>query len=302
MLHPFCDSSGGGSAHPLRGQGILCWRRRWLALACLPWPVQGRSPSLSVPLAQPVSLATDLDPSSYLVSEKLDGVRAIWDGQQLRFRSGLAIAAPAAFLQRLPPVALDGELWIGRGRFEALSGCVRRAQPDAAEWAQVRYMVFELPEHPGPFERRARALAEHCAAQGWSQLQAVAQERVATRAALHARLERVLAVGGEGLILHRADAPYVTGRTDALLKLKPFDDAEATVIAHVAGQGRHTGRLGALKVRRDDGAVFHIGTGFSDHQREMPPPVGARVTYTHRGLTGHGLPRFPSFLRVRDEP
>jgi DNA ligase-1 len=131
-------------------------------------------------------------------------------------------------------------------------------------------------------------------------LQAVEQQRLADRAGLQRRLQEVVRGGGEGLVLHRADALWQAGRSEALLKLKPLDDAEARVTAHLPGRGKHAGRLGALRVRTDDGVEFLIGTGFSDAQREHPPAVGTMVTYTHRGSTAGGVPRFASFLRVRD--
>lgn len=257
-----------------------------------------RAPALL--LAQPMQ--TRVDPSRYLVSEKLDGVRAYWDGQALWFRSGHRVSAPAWFVARLPSTPLDGELWAGRGRFEQLSGWVRKAVPVDEEWAQVRYMIFELPAHPGTFAERVRAIEALVNGTGWPALQAVHQFTVADQAALQAELDRVVAAGGEGLMLHRADAPYLTGRSDALLKLKPVDDAEAQVIAYQPGRGKHQGRLGALVVRRPDGQVFRIGTGLSDAVRAAPPPIGCIVTYTYRGLTGKGLPRFPSFWRVRQDP
>jgi DNA ligase-1 len=126
----------------------------------------------------------------------------------------------------------------------------------------------------------------------------VAQQRLADRQALAARLADVVQGGGEGLMLHRADAAWQPGRSDALLKLKPMHDAEAVVIGHVAGRGRHAGRLGALRVRGDDGSEFLLGTGFSDHQRDDPPAPGTVVTYRYRGRTAGGVPRFASFLRV----
>jgi DNA ligase-1 len=247
-------------------------------------------------------LGPDVDVSRFLVSEKFDGVRAQWDGQRLRFRGGGDVPAPAAFLQRLPAAPLDGELWLGRGRFESLAGLVKREQPVEAEWREVQYLVFELPGAPGSFAARAARLREIAQAAKWPQLIAVAQEPVADRAALQRRLDDVLRQGGEGLVLHRADAPYVTGRGDVLLKLKPLQDAEAVVIGHLPGRGKHAGRLGALAVRGEDGQVFHIGTGFSDAQRDQPPPVGSTVTYRYRGLTAKGVPRFASFWRVRAEP
>lgn len=241
-------------------------------------------------------------PAGHLVSEKYDGVRAQWDGHALRFRGGGLVAAPAAFTARLPAVPLDGELWLGRGQFEALSGLVRHARPSDAGWQALRYMVFELPGGGGSFEQRAAEIERLARAAAWPQLVAVPHERIDEPAALMRRLVEVTQAGGEGLVLHRADAVYVTGRSDVLLKLKPEQDAEAQVIGHRPGRGRHAGRLGALQVRTLDGIVFEIGTGLTDAQRDAPPPVGAWVTYRHRGFTTRGVPRFASFLRVRVLP
>lgn len=242
----------------------------------------------------------DIDPTGYLVSEKYDGVRAVWDGHTLRFRSGLPIAAPAEFVSRLPAVPLDGELWLGRGRFEVLSGLVRRQTPDAAAWRPLRYMVFDLPGASGGFASRAQRIAMLAQHSGWPQLQAVEQQLLDSPQALQRRLDEVVAGGGEGLMLHRADAPYRTGRSASLLKLKPLHDAEALVVGHVAGRGRHAGRMGALRVRSAAGVDFLLGTGFSDAERGAPPPLGSWVTFTHRGVTAEGVPRFASFLRVRE--
>lgn len=244
----------------------------------------------------------DLNPAAYLVSEKFDGVRAYWDGRALWFRGGGRIPAPAWFLERLPPVPLDGELWMGRGRFEELSGEVRREQPREDAWRRIRYLVFELPGAPGPFEARARAIEALVARVGWPQLEAVAQTRVKDRAELQARLRDVLKAGGEGLMLHRADAPYATGRSDALLKLKPLLDAEAVVVGHIPGKGRLAGLVGALEVETPEGRRFRIGSGLTDALRRDPPPLGATITYTYRGLTRTGLPRFPAYLRLRTVP
>lgn len=246
-------------------------------------------------------LGAQIDPAKYLVSEKYDGVRALWDGKELRFRSGRAVNAPAWFIAKLPALSLDGELWLGRGQFEVLSGIVRKSEPLDDEWRRIKYMIFELPGAPGTFTERAQRMRELVAQSAWPQLTAVEQFRVADRAALKKKLYEVVRGGGEGLMLHLADAPYLTGRSDALLKLKPLQDTEAVVIEHVAGKGKYTGMMGALRVRMADGKVFAIGTGFTDAVRKNPPPVGATVTYTYRGLTKTGLPRFASYLRVREE-
>jgi DNA ligase-1 len=285
---------------------VLPTRRGLLAaMACVPFvpfasALAARPTRDALPLLLAQDAPTAVDPAGYLVSEKYDGVRALWDGQRLRFRSGLPVPAPAWFLQRLPALALDGELWLGRGRFDDLSGAVRRQLPDDGEWRQIRYMVFEMPAAGGTFAERALQLSTLVQERALPGLQAVAQATVTGRAALQRRLDDVVARGGEGLMLHRADAPVLTGRQSALLKLKPVQDADAVVVGHSAGRGRHTGRLGALHVRGQDGRQFLVGTGLTDAQRASPPAAGTWITYTYRGLTDNGLPRFASFLRVRD--
>ena len=245
-------------------------------------------------------LGLNVDPAQYLVSEKFDGVRAAWDGKVLRFRSGRVVPAPAWFIAKLPLQPLDGELWLARNRFDALSGMVRKSEPVDDEWRQISYLIFELPNAPGSFAERVERIKEIVAKTQWPKLIAVQQFRVANRAALKKKLDEVVRAGGEGLMLHLAAAPYVTGRSDALLKLKPLQDTEAEVIEHVAGKGKYTGMLGALRVRTPEGKVFLLGTGFTDEARKNPPLVGATVTYTYRGITKTGLPRFASYLRVRE--
>ncbi len=276
-----------------------------LAVAALPGVAT--RPALAALEARPAlalpSLYSDaIDPAPYLVSEKYDGVRGAWDGRVLRFRSGRVAQAPAWFTARLPNVPLDGELWVGRGRFDELSGMVRKEVPVDAEWRQLRYMVFELPGAPGPFEARALRIAEIATQSAWPQLVAVAHTPVADRAALQRRLASTVAQGGEGLVLHLASAEYRPGRNDAMLKLKTSLDTEATVVAHHAGKGKYAGVLGALEVRTPQGRQFLLGTGLSDAQRRAPPAIGSEVTYRYRDLTGSGLPRFASFLRVKQEP
>ncbi len=241
-----------------------------------------------------------IDPAGYLVSEKLDGVRALWDGKVLRFRSGRLIAAPAWFTAKLPDTPLDGELWLARGQFDALSGTVRKAKPVDAEWQKVNYMVFELPAGSGDFKDRALALDSIVNTTAWPQLQAVEQTAVANRATLQAMLDDLVQSGGEGLMLHLASAKLATGRSDVLLKLKPVQDAEATVVGHIAGKGKYVGMIGALAVKSADGQRFNLGTGLSDAQRKTPPAIGSNVTYTYRDVTPSGKPRFASFLRVYD--
>ena len=241
-----------------------------------------------------------IDVSRYWVSEKLDGVRAHWDGRQLRFRSGNPIPAPRWFVATLPVQALDGELWLGRGTFERLSGIVRRASSDDEEWRQVRLMVFELPGSPGNFTERLERMRTVIGQASVPWLQVVEQFRLPDDKVLKRKLAEVVRAGGEGLMLHRADALYETGRSPALLKATPWLDDEAHVVAHLPGKGRYAGMTGALQVEMPDGRRFSLGSGMTDGQRRNPPPVGTQVTYRYRELTRNGIPRFARFLRVRE--
>jgi DNA ligase-1 len=264
------------------------------------------APVLSVTASAPSILLAETyrnqsDVSQYLVSEKLDGVRAIWDGQTLRFRSGKEIHAPRWFINGLPQRALDGELWIGRGSFDRLSGIVRREVPDDTEWRQVRYMIFELPGATGSFRERTEEIRQTVRKADVPWLHEIVQFQVVHRSILQKQFDEIVKAGGEGLMLHRADATYETGRSDTLLKMKPWDDAEAVVIAHLPGKGKHNGTMGALRVRTADGREFSLGTGFTDQQRKTPPSIGKTVTYRYRDFTSSGLPRFASFLRVQEE-
>lgn len=243
----------------------------------------------------------DVELKHYLVSEKFDGVRAIWDGKQLLTRKGNVIRAPAWFTKDFPAIALDGELWLAHGKFDVLSGIVRKELPIDAEWRGITYLVFELPHAQGTFEARAQKIVATVKRANISHLKAVKQFRVKDQTELNQRLKQVVAAGGEGLMLHRLDSHYVSGRSAALLKLKLQYDAEATVVAHTAGRGKYKNKLGALLVQTPEGLRFKLGTGLSDAQRENPPRIGSIVTYTYRGKTPNGIPKFASFLRIRDE-
>ena len=269
-----------------------------LALAA-PLTSAGEAEAPSLLLANVYREDVDLD--RYWVSEKLDGVRAYWDGERLRSRKGHRISAPPWFVEHFPRVPLDGELWMGRGTFEGLSGAVRRHRPDDAQWREIRFMVFDLPSSPEIFDRRLQRLREMFESIASPHLALVEQFRVAGRAELMERLDRVVAGGGEGLMLHRGSSRYTAGRSDDLLKLKAHEDAEAVVVGHLPGKGRLTGLLGALLVETPEGLRFRLGTGFSDEERRDPPPRGATVTYKYYGKTRNGVPRFASFLRIRDE-
>lgn len=247
-------------------------------------------------LAESWDSATDL--SDWWMSEKLDGVRAYWDGKQFLSRQGNLYHAPAWFIEGLPATALDGELWIGRKKFQRTVSIVRR-QDQTELWNEVRFLVFDAPAAPGGFEDRLGFLKDALAAANLKFAQAHEHARCRSLDHLRAELARIEGLNGEGLMLRQPGSKYVAGRSATLLKVKTFHDAEAVVVGHQAGAGRHKGRLGALLARLPDGTGFAIGTGFSDRERANPPAIGATVTFRYQELSEAGVPRFPSFVGLR---
>lgn len=241
----------------------------------------------------------DVDLTDWWMSEKLDGVRAYWDGKQFISRQGNVYHAPDFFVAGLPEVPLDGELWMGRKAFQRCVSIVRR-QDKSDLWKSIRFLVFDLPGAGGPFEERLEQLRD-CLSPVHSEFAEI-HEHARCRGLDHLReeLARVESLGGEGLMLRQPGSRYEVGRSPTLLKVKTFHDAEARVVEHLPGTGRHKGRLGALGVVLPDGTPFSIGTGFSDAERERPPAIGSVVTFRYQELSDRGVPRFPSFVRLNE--
>lgn len=242
-----------------------------------------------------------LDISAYWVSEKYDGLRGYWDGQGLFSRGGQQLHPPAWFTQGWPSVPMDGELWAGRGRFEEVTSTVRQQVPNDAAWHRIRFMVFDLPAHPGVFDERLLAYQDLVRRMDRPWVVAAPQDKVLSHEALRARLQQMVRDGGEGLMLHHGSSTYRAIRSDDLVKLKTHDDAEAKVIEHLPGKGRLKGRMGAMLVETPTGLRFRLGSGFTDQQRQHPPAKGSWVTYRYRGFNESGLPRFATFLRERPD-
>lgn len=264
-------------------------------LLCWTYPLIAAKPELL--LAETYNNTVDVQ--QYWVSEKLDGVRAYWNGTQLISRGGNIIAAPAWFTAGFGAQPLDGELWLGRNQFAETLSVVSKQQAVEAEWQQLRYYIFELPAAAGNFSSRIAAMQQLVLKQNSPYLNMVPQIRLADAAALHAKLAELEQAGAEGLMLHHQDALYHTGRSSALLKLKSYQDTEAEVIGYRPGKGKYLGMVGALVVKTPEGRTFALGSGLTDELRQNPPALGTVVTYRYNGETSTGLPRFARFLRVR---
>ena len=255
--------------------------------------------------ASPAQLASIFNDSHqvehYLVSEKYDGVRAIWDGNQLKTRRGNLIYAPTWFTEKLPNTYLDGELWVDYGQFEFVSGIARQRQGNDEDWRKVKYMIFDMPKAPGSFAERYKKYQQLVTQLKQPHIHAVIQQSFASKIALDDDFYEVGATGGEGVMLHLVDAQHQVGRTEQLLKYKPYSDAEAIVIGYSEGKGKYQGKTGALLVRNlEDGIEFKIGSGLTDALRAKPPQIGTVITYRYQDKTKNNKPRFARFLRVRE--
>lgn len=242
----------------------------------------------------------NIDLSNWLMSEKLDGVRGYWDGRRLLSKTGKPFDPPSAFTRNFPVFAVEGEIWGGRNSFEKTIGIVKQQGPHEG-WLDLQFAIFDVPEASGGFEERLRKAADWFAEHPSGHAFVIEHHAVKSREHLDSELLRIERAGGEGIILRKRGSPYTPGRSRDILKVKSYDDREAVVIAHLPGKGRNAGRMGSLLVALPESNLqFKIGTGFSDAVREDPPPLGSRITFKYYGFYASGIPRFPSFLRIRE--
>jgi len=266
----------------------------------LPTPVAPGPKPTTPGLLLAESWENESDLSGWWMSEKLDGVRAYWDGKQFWSRQGNLFHAPNWFIAGLPADPLDGELWMDRKKFQRTVSVVKR-QDKSDDWKAIKFVVFDAPSVDEPFEKRVEFVEQTLSRHRPTYAAAHGHELCRDLDHLRRQLAMIEALGGEGLMLRQPRSKYVAGRSATLLKVKTFHDAEARVIGHLAGKGRHKGRLGALDVELPNGTRFSVGTGFSDAERGRPPPVGCTIVFRYQELSDGGVPRFPSFVRVRTD-
>jgi len=238
------------------------------------------------------------DVTNWLMSEKLDGVRAYWDGQALFSRNGKKFAVPDWFIKDFPEFELDGELWTRRGDFEHIVSIVNQQQAHDG-WQEISYQIFEVPNAKGNFEQRLDKLKKYLHQHPSSFIKVIAQHICSGATHLKSFLAEVEQLGGEGVVVRDPTPLYHTGRTHTSLKVKSFQDAECKITAYKAGKGKLKGLTGALFCQMGNKKVISIGSGLSYKERENPPAIGSIITFKHHGYTSKGNPRFPVYLRVR---
>ncbi len=253
----------------------------------------------AVDIMLPESYDKGIDVSGWLMSEKLDGVRGYWDGRHLLSKNGTPFHPPSAFTRNFPDFAIEGEIWGGRNTFEKTVGNVKKENPHEG-WLALKFAVFDVPKASGGFEKRLNKAVKWFDAHPSPYAFVIAHVPVKNQQHLFRELKRIEALGGEGIILRKPGSLYAKGRSRNILKVKSYADMEAVVIGHLAGTGRNKNRMGSLLMKLPGSqTTFKIGTGFSDALRDNPPPVGSLVTFKYYGFYASGIPKFPSFLRIR---
>ncbi|MEF1290359.1 DNA ligase [Vibrio sp. M260118] len=253
----------------------------------------------SVALAETYNASIDV--GLYWVSEKLDGVRAIWNGKQLVTRNGIPIAAPDWFIENMPDVSIEGELWAGRGNFHLVQQTVLDTSPNDNAWKGIKLMLFDMPNAPGTYQQRYAKLIDVVNNLCATHVGYVEHKPIISEHELLQQLDSIDGSYGEGLMLRKIDSLYTQGRSSDLIKLKKYQDAEARVIGYKSGNGKYEGKMGSLLVQLESGQQFYIGSGFSDSQREEPPRIGTIITFRYNGYTHKGIPKFARYLRERVE-
>ncbi len=234
----------------------------------------------------------DINVTSWYMSEKLDGVRAYWDGEKLISRNGKIFKAPKFFTKGFPKRELDGELWTRRGDFSHISSIVNK-KLSKLEWKELTYNIFEVPNAVGSLKERLSVVEES------KYIKIIKQIRVENKKHLYEFLKRIEKKGGEGVVVRNGTLDYYTGRNNNALKVKSYIDEECEVVGYNKGSGKYKNMLGSLICKMNNSKTVKIGTGFSDKQRKNPPEIGAIITFKYYGLTSKGNPRFPVFLRIR---
>lgn len=234
----------------------------------------------------------DINISSWYMSEKLDGVRAYWDGEKLISRNGKVFSVPKFFIKKFPQMKLDGELWSKRGDFSHISSIVNRKNPHDG-WSDLTYNIFEVPNSKGKLIERLSNIKVS------KYIKVIKQTKVKDKQHLDDFLQSIIKIGGEGAVVRDGSLTYYTGRNNNALKVKNYIDSECEVVGYNKGHGKYEGMIGSLSCRMENNQVIKIGSGLSDKQRENPPKISAIITFKYYGLTSKGNPRFPIFLRER---
>lgn len=213
---------------------------------------------------------------TWYMSEKYDGIRAIWTGQELLTRSWRPFRfVPMFFIRQLPKnIPLDGEIYIPNdafSNFSSLSVCLE-SENVINKWKRVKYLIFDTPVKDKTFEQRLNSL-EKLKMRAQPNIEIVKFTKlkniVRDFKLVNEKFNEIVKRKGEGVMLIRASSHYEGRRSRDSLKYKKEYSGEATVVQLCEGIGKNYQRLGKLKCKLKNGKTFYCGTGFTDAERDM---------------------------------
>jgi DNA ligase-1 len=231
----------------------------------------------------------------WYMSEKLDGIRAYWNGKEFLSKNGNKIYAPTWFIKDFPNFELDGELWTKREDFENIQNIVLDKKP-SLKWQEITYNIFEVPNEQGNFDKRLEKIKNYLYKNQNKFIKIIPQLICKNDKELNKYLEKLVNEKAEGIMLKNPKLEYFKGRSENILKVKKFYDDEALVIGINYSNIKE---FKSLKVRLKNGIVFNLGGGFSNIERRNPPKIGDTITFKYYNLTKNSKPKFASFLRIR---
>lgn len=260
-------------------------------------------------------------PNGWFLSEKYDGYRAIWDGYNFRSRNNNIFKVPKWFKAWMPSgICLDGELFLGREKFFECS-IFRKKKPLDEEWLQhnVQYKVFDCPSHNGTLEKRINYIKK-IINNIYSKEDLIKKEfnipknilcplkitkhiKVKNDDDVNIIFNKLVSKGAEGIMLRAPNSFYDGKRSANLLKYKPLYDDECIIKGYKEGSGKYIGMLGGFKcvLKTNKNIRFDV-SNMTDKIRKnyiKSHPINTIITFSYMGLTNHGIPRHPQYLRIR---
>lgn len=206
----------------------------------------------------------------WYMSEKYDGLRAVWTGKDLITRTMKTFAyVPDWFRSKLGRTPFDGEIYIPNEPFTSLS-ISKKCDIIDNRWKKVKYLIFDTPMKNIKFEQRLkflRTLKFECDFIQVINFQEVNLPREFGK--VNEMFREVVARNGEGVMLIRASSGYEEGkRSKDSLKYKKDTEGQATIVSFHEGLGKYKGKLGKFKCRMPSGNTFFCGTGIDDELRD----------------------------------
>jgi DNA ligase-1 len=218
----------------------------------------------------------DENPEGWFMSEKLDGMRAYWDGERFWSKNMSIIDVPESFTAGFPTFPVDGELWGGYEKIDSTVYALKQAcrkKKRNIDWSNIKFCAFDAPQEEGSYDKRHLFLQNNLSQ--CCNISLIPMQKCGGHDHLHQHLAEILDKGGEGIILYHPATPYQPGRTRNVLKFKKYFEASVT-FSHVKRDSYN------LVCKQENGKLIYLKCtrGFC----LSPPEVGEKILVRHQGI------------------